>query len=236
MTDGHRLALLTRLGVACVLFTTVSAAWAAPISTVEIGFTGMNLLYDGAAIYDAGSNAGGSRDPADADPLTTADFYINGVHQGSVSSNVYLDAFIPDVTGISALPNTVTNLTTVGNPGYFDLLIGTSPSAAQYIQVDLDEVSVTYIDVSGIVQFTFGAAVSDTFLQNLPFSLVIGDPVTVSFSAQIIPGTRTVGGGLVTGFAASGTGEIRGPLVPEPSSCVLAAVGLLTAASMRRRK
>lgn len=216
------------------LALTAASVSAATIASIE--FTGMNLVYNGSSIVDAGSPAGGGRNPAFADPLTTADFKINGVLQGSITTDVSLDVFIPDVTGISSAPNTVFNLWTVGNPGYFDLLVGTGPSAAQYIQVDLDRVNVTYIDVSNTVQFTFGAAVSDTFVQNLPFGLQLGDPVTVSFSAQIAAGSKTTAGGFVTGFNANGTGEIAGPQVPEPATCALAACGLIAMVAVRRRK
>jgi hypothetical protein len=216
---------------AFVLMATCSLA-----ATIEINFTGMNLAYDGSAIYDAGSTAGGLADPADADPLATADFFVDGVLVGSLSSDISLDAFIPDVTGISSAANTVDVQTTPGNPGFFDLLIGTTPLASEFLLVDLEEVTVTYIDFLGIVQFTFAAAISDDFAQNLPFGLAMDDPVTVSFSAQIDPGTRTTGAGLITGFEASGTGEIAGPAVPEPASGLLLMLGALAIASVARRR
>ena len=96
----------------------------------------MDLVYDGSAIYDAGSTSGGVADPADADPLTSVDFSVDGTPVGTLSSDVSLDAFIPDVTGISSAANTVANMTTPGNPGYFDLLIGTSPLASEFMLVD----------------------------------------------------------------------------------------------------
>jgi len=210
---------------------------AAPVkaATIEIQFTGMNLQYDGSAIYDNGVTAGGVADPADADSLISVDFLVDGISVGSLSSDISLDVYIPDVTGISSASGTVYNATTVGNPGYFDLLIGTTPLASEFLTIDLEEVNVTYIDVLNIVQFTFGAAVSDVFAQNLPFGLQIGDPVTVSFSSQITPGTRTTGGGLVTGFDATGTGEIQGDLIPEPATCLLAAFGLIGCLTIRRK-
>jgi hypothetical protein len=220
-------------GLACAVLALVAAPLSA--ATIEIGFTGLDLVYDGVAIYDGGSTAGGVGNPADADSLATVDFSVDGSFVGSLSSDVALDMFIPGITGISSSAGTVYNVTTPPAGGFFDLLIGTSPLASEFLLVDLDEVSVVYVDVANIVQFTFGAAVSDVFAQNLPFGLTIGDPVTVSFSAQVVPGTLTSALGFVTGFEAGGTGEIRGPLVPEPGTCLLAAFGLVVGLARRVR-
>ena len=223
-----RFALIMQvLGVSLALL--ILAATPVLAATIEIQFTGMDLLYDGSAIYDAGSTSGGFADPADADPLTAVDFSVDGSSVGSLSSDVSLDVFIPDVTGISAAANTVDVQTTPGNPGFFDLLIGTSPLASEFLLLDLEEVTITYLDVLGLVQFTFGAAITSTFAENLPFGLDMEDPVTVSFSAQVVPGTLTDNGTDITGFEATGTGEIRGPgtVIPEPATCVLAAFGVL---------
>jgi hypothetical protein len=227
-----QLVSFARKGFACALIAFIAAPLSA--ATIEIGFTGMNLQYDGSAIYDAGSTAGGVGDPADADSLATVDFSVDGTFVGSLSSDIALDIFIPGVTGISSSAGTVYNVTTPPAGGFFDLLIGTGPLASEFLLVDLDEVSVVYIDVANIVQFTFGAAISDVFAQNLPFGLIIGDPITVSFSAQVVPGTLTSALGFVTGFKAGGTGEIRGPAVPEPGTCLLAALGLMAGVARRR--
>ena len=227
---------LVRNRAACVLAAFSVIASPTLAATIEIGLTGMNLVYDGSAIYDAGATAGGLANPADADPLITADFTVDGTLVGSLSSDISLDVFIPDVTGIPVGAGVVDVQTTPGNPGFFDLLIGTSPLASQFLLIDLEDVTFTYLDVANIVQFTFGAAVSDVFAQNLPFGLVTGDPITVSFSAQVVPGTKTDNGSMITGFSASGTGEIRGPAVPEPTSCILAAIGLLATLTSRNRE
>jgi hypothetical protein len=226
-----QLVSIARKGFACA----VLALAAAPLSaaTIEIGFTGMDLVYDGSAIYDAGSTSGGLGDPADADPLATVDIFVDGLPVASYSVDVSADVFIPDVSPIPVGAG-VTNITTVGNPGFFDVLLGTSPLASEFMLVDLDEVNITYLDVLGVVQFTFGAAVSDVFAQNLPLGLVMGDPVTVTFSAQVVPGTLTTNGINVTGFDLFGTGSIQGPAVPEPGTCLLAAFGLVAGIARRR--
>lgn len=200
---------------------------------IMIEFTGMNLVYDGSALYDAGSNAGGLADPADADPLLSVDFINNGVLVGSITSDVSLDVFIPDVVNIPDAPGTVFGQTTPGNPGFFDLLIGTSPLASQFLVVDLASVSVVYTDILGQVRFVFGAALAPAFAQSLPFGLTIDDPLTVSFSAQVDPGTLTSAGGFITGFTASGTGEYQG--VPTPGAALVLGAGALGAMARRRR-
>jgi hypothetical protein len=221
-----------RKGIACALVALIAAPLSA--ATIEIGFTGLDLQYDGSAIYDAGSTSGGTADPADADPLTTIDIFVDGSPVANYTADISADIYIPDVTSIPVGPG-VTNITTPGTTtGYFDVLLGTSPLASQFMLVDLDEVSITYLDVAGIVQFTFGAAVSDVFAQNLPLGLVMGDPVTVTFSAQVVSGTLTNNGSVVTGFDLFGTGSIQGPLVPEPGTCLLAALGLMAGVTRRR--
>jgi hypothetical protein len=207
-----------------------SSASATPL---EIQFSGVNLSYSGSTLSDAGSAAGGVGNPADADPVDSMSFKVGGVLAGPIlTSNVAVDISIPDVTGLSNTnPSTVVN--TPGNSGYFDLLIG--PGAGQYLRLNTSEVTVTYINVTSSVHFVFGGAVADIGAQLLPYGLVIGDPVTVSFSSQVDNGTKTSAGGLVTSFLASGTGEVSGVYVPEPATCVLAALGLAGVLAGRRR-
>jgi MYXO-CTERM domain-containing protein len=214
---------------AAVAFAVIASAAQAD---VQIEFTGVDLVYDGSSIYDAGSSAGGLADPADADPLASVDFFVNGGLVGSITSDVSLDVFIPDVAGMSDAANTVDVQTTPGNPGFFDLLIGTSPIASEFLIIDLGSVTITYIDISNLAQFTFGASISDTYSQNLPFGLVITGPVTVSFSAQVDPDSITSAGGFITGFTAAGTGEVNG--VPAPGA--LALLGLAGMCARRRRR
>lgn len=227
MSPHHRTALSLR-AAAITLITAASAN-----AGVSIEFTGLDLVYDGSALYDAGSNSGGVANPADADALVSLDFFNNNTLVGSLSSDIALDIFIPDLTNIPSAANTVYNTTTPGNPGFFDLLIGTSPLASEFLIVDLTSVNITYLDIAGVAQFTFAGAISSNIAQNLPFGLVADEPVTISFSTQIVPGSITSDDGIITGFNAFGTGEYQS--IPAPAAAVLLGASGLTLARNRRR-
>lgn len=199
---------------------------------VVIQFTGMDLVYDGSSLYDAGSTSGGLADPADADSLVSVDFFSNGTLVGSLSSDISLDVFIPDITGIPDAPGTVYNFWTPGNPGFVDLLIGTSPLASEYLLLDIASSNITYLDASGFAQFIFGGTIGVGNSQNLPFGLQSTDPITFSFSSRIDPNSLTSSGGFITGFETSGTGEYSD--IPAPASAALLALG--AAAGLRRRR
>jgi hypothetical protein len=232
--DSSLARILLRAFVCTLAMVAASAATMA--ATIDIQFTGADLVYDGTDIYDAGGSAGGGRDPGDADPITSAIFSVDGTTIGTLLTDIALDVYIPGVAGISSAPNTVYSQPTAGNPGFFDLLIGAGSPTAQYLEVDLSTVNITYIDVASVVQFTFGAAVSSSLAQNLPFGLSFDEPITVSFSAPIVPGTKTDNGSVITGFEAAGSGEFTGPAVPEPTALCLAVVGGFACFALRRNR
>ena len=233
-----RLPTITLLLLACVLLFGTSSALAVPMfgDPMEIQFTGVNLLYAGNTISDFPDPNGGNGDPNKADPLDSIQFKVGGVLLGSVTSDIFLDVSIPDVTGLTDMDMS-TVVTTPGNAGYFDLLIDTDPNEPQFLRLETDEVTITYLNITDTVQFVFGAAIVAIDEQNLPFGLEIGNLVTVSFSTRVDEGTKTNDDpndpDLVTGFTAWGTGQVIG--VPEPSSCVLGAIALAASCACRRR-
>lgn len=220
----------------CAVIALTVTVGGASAATIQIQLSGVNTSYDGTAIYDGGANAGGNLNPAQADPLTTVTFLDDSDNVIALfTTDISLDLFIPDVSNIPDAPNTNYEVNTPGNPGFFDLLFGTSPLATNYLALDLSEVNVRYFDIQNQFQFSFGAAVADIGGQDLPLNLVVGDPVTVSFSAQVT--SRTTGGGFITSFRAGGTGEIRATLIPEPTSVALLTFGLLAGMlGLRRRR
>src|SRR5690606_27332718 len=97
--------------------------------------------------------------------------------------------------------------------------------------------TVVYQHISNptTVQFVGVASVASVNGQSLPLGLMIGDPVTFSFSSQVT--SQTVdGNNFVATFAASGTGEVSGNnIIPEPSSLGLLALSGLLGSMMADR-
>ncbi|MEO2046266.1 MAG: hypothetical protein ABGX16_06795 [Pirellulales bacterium] len=101
------------------------------------------------------------------------------------------------------------------------------------LELSLDDASVIYLS-TGFVDFVFAGALASIDGQDLPFGLVIGDPVNISFSAQIAPGSIFDNGTYLTAFVAAGTGGVTGVAVPEPMSLLLLLPGLSLLVASRR--
>ena len=217
---------LTSCLATCVVLVVVFLVPTAPASTIEIQFSGLDIVYDGSSFVDAG----GSVDPPDADRLETVTYQINGSPVGTDVDDIYADFDFGPVTGIPVGGGTVN---TGPDSGVFEILI---PGVG--LALDLDDVSVTYLPL-GSVDFVFAGSLAGISGQSLPLGLIIGDPVSVSFSAQINAGTISDDGTNITGFTAAGNGEVRGTLIPEPSALGLlgmGAVGLVGYGLRRSRK
>lgn len=201
-------------------------------SIIDIEFTGLDIIYDGTSLYDAKDPNGGSGDPNEADPLTSVAISVDNVLAGPV---ITADAFIDvDIPVTLPLPASIPGSSfATSDSGIIDLLIGTTAPAFA-LALDVDDVTITFID-TGLAQFVFGAEVtSDVFDQDLPYGLEIGTPVEVSFSANVLEGTFTDDTVDITYFEAFGTGEFTGPFIPEPSSIALLALGAF-GLTLRRR-
>jgi hypothetical protein len=102
-------------------------------------------------------------------------------------------------------------------------------------------ISFVYINATPTfkLHFVLGASEASVLSQSLPGLIggSLGNDISVSFSSQVTSGSLTQdGAGIVTGFLASGTGEIDGNLVPEPATVALLISGLLACLVFIRRR
>lgn len=208
--------LLFFCGVLCAASAPVMSSQAA---TIEIQFTGVDVVYDGSTVTDA--------NPAGADPLSTATLEIDGVPTASSPfvSGLSLDFEIPSITDIDKTGDAVSSVggsLTLEFPG------------GDFLSLDLVSSTITFLDAAGFAQFAFAGSVAEVSAQLLPDDAIIGGPIEVSLSTQI---TSMMDDGVnLTSFTSSGTGEVRGILIPEPSAMGLLALGGFAFSNARRAR
>ena len=220
------------LAAACMA-AAFGAAASAGAATLDIQFTGLDLVYDGTDIYDAGGIAGGGGDSTLADPLSTVDFFVDGVLTGSLDTDVWADILIEDVASIPVGGGMVTS---GGNGDAFGFDLITSVAIPGWgLALNLDTVDVFY--TGSEIAIAGGALASSVPAQLLPFGLVLDEfeAVTIAFSSSNLSGV-TDDGAFLTGFATEGTANISGTLVPEPSALALLGLGACGFVVVRRRK
>ncbi|MGL4514031.1 MAG: hypothetical protein ACRCT8_13150 [Lacipirellulaceae bacterium] len=196
-------------------FATLATPGAASASKIIIQFTGLDITYDGATIRDTGSPS---------DPLSSVVITNDGA---DVAGSPFTTGAAIDVT----IPGVV-NIPTAGGSsesGAVSSLSGGSLKLALpgggYLNLTLDSVMVNYLNL-GQVQFAFGATVAGVDGQQLPAGLELGSPATLSFSATIGLQTSSSNGRVST-FRATGSGEIVGDQIPEPTTAGLGLLGLM---------
>lgn len=212
--------------------TTVVAAMAlmvsahAQASTLEIIMAGVDYQYDGQYLCD-----GDSCNPApfaesfgDADALTSMDFLVDGVSVGLLGPGDQIGVDFRLEPDAPLAPNVVTT----GSGGHMDLYVG----GAWGLALDLADWSVVVLTTGSFI-LTGGGAVGSIHDQLLPFGLIIGAPVSFSFSGLDLQGDLQ---GL-TAFTALGSGEVTGQaVVPEPATLLLLGLGLTGLAVRYRRR
>ena len=204
---------------ALLLFSLTSIANIVAASTLNIQFTGLDITYDGATLTTIGN----------PDSLDSVALKVDGSLAGPVlvapTDNISADLSI----AVTNIPDTG-GVGTFAAPGSFDLGLLTGG-----LNLSLTQAAVEYLS-TGFVDFVFAGAFASIDSQDLPYGLVIGEPVTLSFSAQVDPTSVTSSGGFLTGFTASGTGEVQGAVVPVPAALWLFGSGLIGLIGIARRK
>lgn len=150
------------------------------------------------------------------DQVNEVEFLVDGSSVGTVP----VATASMSIPGIPAISEGVSSVLMSDPGGTFSLDLG----SGNFLDLDLEAVSVAYLHASSTIQFVAAGSVASVGGQSLPFGVVVGDPVQLSFSTRV--NSATAAGGFVTGFTATGTGEITsGAVVPEPSSLGLLALG-----------
>lgn len=190
----------------------------APGGMIDIGFTQLDLAYDGENVTEEG----------DGDMLGA----ITVSHDGEVIATYTggtIELEIPGVVDIDMAGDSVTT----DKSGWLLLTLPTGDT----VHLSLSNVTVNYLDSGAFGGFAFGGTIASVMEQTLPVEMQINEAANVSFSASVVSSTND--GTHLTSFKASGTGQVRGSLlVPEPTTA--AAVGLMflvgTAAAAMRAK
>jgi hypothetical protein len=223
---------------AAILAVAISSASLAEAGVLEIQVTGLDLQYDGTNIFDAGvHNTLGNGNPAEADMLTSMNFFLDGNLVGVQSVDVFADIYISNVLNIPTAGGLVVSS---GNGNAFGVdLLSQNIIPGWGLALDIDTMQIFY--TGSQIAISVAGLATNLFAQSLPFGLSY-DPsqqITIVMSSANLSGV-TSAGGFLTGFNSAGTGNVAGigSIVPEPSSIILSAFGLvsLAACALRRRK
>lgn len=232
---------------ALAILGAVLAAAPAAASVVSIQFSGLNLYYDGFnTATDDGQVANASAMGGYYDELVTMSFFLDNNLLGTAQNNIYADfqmegmgQFIYDPLNPSQ-GKTFTPTT----PRGIDLYLNGSILSLNWdsdIEVDF---LLNPPGSASELSFRGGATTSSILGQALPYGLVLGAPVNVSFSTQgsIAPsdGNRLQNlteSRYIGPFHTFGTGEVvADTVIPEPVTLLTVGLGLVGGGLVSRRR
>jgi hypothetical protein len=212
-------------GVCAFVFVVEPIFTSAYAEQIQIHLTGLNFKYDGMDVFDGAAKAGGNYNTAEADPLTTIDFFKNNVYMGTLTANdnIFADILIDDVQNIP-LGGGILN-TGDGIPGFgLDLLQHAGSQTTALLSLEIDQLRISY---SGYGMFVAVGGLADGLVaQNLPFGLSIGaqDDISLVLSSSNLT-NLAYSGNYLSAFDAFGTGDINSFPIPEPTA-IAALIGL----------
>jgi hypothetical protein len=211
-------------------------------ATLAINISPLDLSYDSTSyiLSDATSASGGAGDSTQADPLGAMTFtLIPGGFQGVLLTNIFADVSI-ELDGPLVVGQAVN---VIG--GYFDLLTSLAvPGHGVAIDLTGGTVEAT-VTGDGVVGFILSVGDSDALTGDIfpgfPNTLNLGGPLTITFSGQtsIFSGVtppQELEGLILDDFTSSGSADIRGNAVPEPSTYAMLGTALVGLGLLRRRK
>lgn len=213
MTMTRSKTLFAAIAVALLMSATSQA------ELIVAQFTGLDVRYDGSTVEDG--------NPVGDDLLDTATLQLDGVNAtGSpFVSDISIDFSIPSVLNIPVGGGSVTSAA----GGTLDLNL----PGGDFVSLTLDEVTITYIEVTSSIRFAFAAADGSVVGQSLPDGLLMTDPVEVSFSTNVQ--SLMDDGTYITSFTSRGTGELESENIPEPTTAVMGLLALVSAAAVGMR-
>jgi len=197
-------------------------------STLIISSASFDFEYDGdVTLYDRLKPVGGNGDPAEADPVAAMTFTIVGDGVLMVlTSDIWIDMSLELDTPL--LIGGTSNIT----GGFFDLLVGANnPAWGLALNVESGEVSIDQLDGALSVSAFGNASLCEGCVPNNTLSII--GPFAITFSSQslqLLPQEGPVGP-----FAANGSADVSGTVIPEPSTYAMLGTALLGLGWLRRR-